>query len=290
MHIRKNHPQQIMLLMIIGLLVILCSCSDPCQEAVCLNGSVCVDGTCLCQEGYAGERCDQWIGTGSEAAEDTLPSHRCDAETITYNDYEYALIEIEGRCWFQEDLRTEHFSNGDPILRDPFISNWCWDNDEPDLTPRYLESYRNTSYEEEFGHIYNGYAVVDERNICPNGWHVATDVEWMEVEMSIGMPEEEALLRGSNRGFGLRPILVDENWGGTNDIGLSLNPTGVISGCAYYNIEEPEEEPAWLVYWTSSHYQTNSLYTRNFSNYVHDNIVKGTQSLNDGVNVRCVKD
>jgi hypothetical protein len=33
-------------------------CSDPCDDAVCLNGAICDDGDCLCINGYTGTNCE----------------------------------------------------------------------------------------------------------------------------------------------------------------------------------------------------------------------------------------
>jgi hypothetical protein len=31
---------------------------------------------------------------------------------------------------------------------------------------------------EEYGRLYNWYAITDSHNVCPAGWYVPTDVEW----------------------------------------------------------------------------------------------------------------
>lgn len=36
----------------------LAGCSDPCDDAVCLNGATCDDGTCICPLGFSGEHCE----------------------------------------------------------------------------------------------------------------------------------------------------------------------------------------------------------------------------------------
>ena len=33
------------------------SCSDPCKDVTCLNGGECVEGDCVCAEGYEGTDC-----------------------------------------------------------------------------------------------------------------------------------------------------------------------------------------------------------------------------------------
>ena len=39
----------------------------------------------------------------------------------------------------------------------------------------------------EYGRLYNWYAVDDVRGLCPSGWHVPTDGEWMTIEMALGL-------------------------------------------------------------------------------------------------------
>jgi len=32
-----------------------------------------------------------------------------------------------------------------------------------------------------YGYLYNGFAVRDERKICPSGWHVADNGDWFDL-------------------------------------------------------------------------------------------------------------
>ncbi|MEM9824366.1 MAG: hypothetical protein AAF985_24990 [Bacteroidota bacterium] len=47
------------LFMVIGTLAIIWtqSCSNPCQNTVCLNRGICIDGTCECLSGFSGDSC-----------------------------------------------------------------------------------------------------------------------------------------------------------------------------------------------------------------------------------------
>jgi len=40
-----------------------------------------------------------------------------------------------------------------------------------------------------YGRLYNGYTAVDSRGLCPSGWNVPTDGEFMMLEMELGMSE-----------------------------------------------------------------------------------------------------
>lgn len=59
-------------LVLVSLLAILFSCKDDCDDTICYNGGVCIDGSCDCPPGFFGEDCSS-----------TTPVN-CD-EVICYN-------------------------------------------------------------------------------------------------------------------------------------------------------------------------------------------------------------
>ena len=67
-----------------------------------------------------------------------------------------------------EDLNTNTFSNGESITQ----FAW-WDNNNNNEE----SAFRNNGP----AIYYNGYAVIDARNICPSGWHVPTIAEFTEM-------------------------------------------------------------------------------------------------------------
>ena len=87
-------------------------------------------------------------------------------------------------------MRNEHYANGDAIPGD--LSNSEWENaDDTNLGAQAI--YNNdVSNLADYGRLYNWYAVDDARGLCPSGWHVPTDGEFMTLEMELGMSESEA--------------------------------------------------------------------------------------------------
>jgi len=86
----------------------------------------------------------------------------------------YKTIQIGTQTWMAENLKTAHYRYGNPIPVVTDNTTWatlingatCWyDND-------------SASYDCPYGRLYNGYAVVDPRNVCPVGWHVPSNLEW----------------------------------------------------------------------------------------------------------------
>jgi uncharacterized protein (TIGR02145 family) len=84
---------------------------------------------------------------------------------------EYATININGRVWMASNLKTTKFSNGDPIPNLLKDSEWKKTNG-----PAYC-LFNNSIDNLDYGLLYNLAAIIDKRNVCPQGWHVPTKEE-----------------------------------------------------------------------------------------------------------------
>jgi len=94
----------------------------------------------------------------------------------------YQTITIGTQTWMAENLKVTHYRNGDPIITD-------WTS----YSGAYGVYNNNANNEvETYGNLYDWYAVNDSRNIAPEGWHVPTDEDWKELEISLGMSQSEA--------------------------------------------------------------------------------------------------
>jgi len=144
-------------------------------------------------------------------------------DLLSYEGHDYATVQIGDQCWFAENLRTEHYANGDAIPGE--LSNSEWSNaDDTNLGAQAV--YNNdVSNLADYGRLYNWYAVDDARGLCPSGWHVPTDGEFMTLEMELGMSESEANgigWRGTDQGTQMKSSASDSPaWNGTNTSGFS---------------------------------------------------------------------
>ena len=84
----------------------------------------------------------------------------------------YSTIVINGHEWMAENLKVSAIdtvviteAQDGPIWSSTYESAWCWPNSE-------------SSLECPYGKLYNFYVVLNEGNICPNGWHLSTDDDW----------------------------------------------------------------------------------------------------------------
>ncbi|MBT5270264.1 MAG: T9SS type A sorting domain-containing protein, partial [Candidatus Marinimicrobia bacterium] len=111
----------------------------------------------------------------------------------------YPTIQIGNQVWMAENLKVTHYRDGTAITNESDDDNWAA------LTTEAYCIYNNNAANEAnlFGALYNWYAVEDTRNIAPEGWHVPTEAEWKELEVTLGMDVIEANTygwRGTNEG------------------------------------------------------------------------------------------
>jgi len=103
------------------------------------------------------------------------------AQTVTDIDGNvYQTVTIGSQRWMAENLKTTHFSNGVAIATTTTAVNndynavyqWAY-NDDANLVPVY-------------GRLYTWPVAIDNRNVCPAGWRVPTDTDWVVLGNFLG--------------------------------------------------------------------------------------------------------
>ncbi len=207
--------------------------------------------------------------------------------SLTYDGRTYDLVEIGGQCWFADNLATDQYRNGDPIPTG--LDNTTWQN----TTAGAYAIYNNDPANDvTYGKLYNWYTTVDTRGLCPSGWHVPTDCEWMYLEGSLGMSVQQQELanvwRGTNEGGAMKTITnwISPNVGANDNSGLSVLPGGF-----RYDFGNYAALGTGGLLWTSSVFDSNSAWNRNLdganSLVLRDNT---GDRKHHGFSVRCLKD
>ncbi len=137
----------------------------------------------------------------------------------------YKTVVIGGQLWMKENLRTTRYSDGSSI---PNIVNY---DDWHSQTEGAFCWHKNDSANKKLGAIYNYYAIIDSRNVCPEGWHVPSDDEWKILEFNIGLPFQDLDkigMRGTDQGDKLK---ASTGWldsgNGNNIVGFSAFPSPI---------------------------------------------------------------
>ena len=229
-------------------------------------------------------------------------------DPVTYWDYDYATVLIGDQCWFAENLRTELYTNGDSLVAELNENEWASTTSGATAVFGEGNSSCSNSYTlyhdpcdemwalDTYGRLYNGIAVVDERSLCPHGWHVPNDLEWMVLESTLGMTDEEIImsgLRGTNQGEQLK---ATEGWNSEID-GMSGSNTSGFSGLpGGYRYEEGSFNFAgYYGFWWSSTQHGEGAWFRGLNAELEDGLTYKVRrsdefTIQNGFSVRCIKD
>ena len=194
----------------------------------------------------------------------TLPGQSCNGvSTVTDIDGNfYQGIQIGTQCWLQSNLKVSKYQNGD--------------------IAQYSIYNTNIANDSLFGKLYNYNSVVDERGLCPTGWHVPTDAEWTTLENQLG---------GSNlAGRALKSTAMQPTPGGWNPPNMGATNSSFFTGLpggwkgnVGYNYLGLAG--AW---WSTSFSTGNNAWMR----FLHSDVVffaKNYHPFTDEFSVRCLK-
>lgn len=200
------------------------------------------------------------------------------AQTVTdVEGNSYKTVVIGNQTWMAENLRTTKYNNGVSLnlLADsakwinPYrIDGYCWyNNDESNKT--------------KYGALYN-WEVVGKGNICPFGWHVPSEQDWIYLIMQLGGYDEVAVkLKATG----------SEHWTNrtleiTNESGFTALPAGGRLD-SYF-----ENEGNYAYFWSrTKKWMDGWAYPIAFELSDYSNSFYGTTFFSSyGCSIRCIKD
>ncbi len=211
----------------------------------------------------------------------------CGGQTsLAYDGRTYDLVEIGGQCWFADNLATDQYRNGNLIPTG--LDNTTWQNTTSGAFAIYNNNPANDA---TYGKLYNWYTTVDSRGLCPTGWHVPTDCEWMYLEGSLGMTVQQQELantwRGNTEGGEMKATTnwLSPNTGATNSSGFTALPGGFCDDVGAY-----DGIGISGLWWSSTENDSNYAWYRGLHYFY--SIVGRDYDVNkqNGISVRCVRD
>jgi uncharacterized protein (TIGR02145 family) len=206
-------------------------------------------------------------------------SLKSQAQTVTDIDGNvYKTVTIGKQVWMAENLKVTHYRNGKAI---PLVTdNAAWN---ALTTPAYCYYNNDTSNIAIYGCLYNWYAVIDSNNICPKGWHMPSDSEWMELVTYLGGIR---VAGGKMKEAGTK-YWTEPNEGATDESGFTALPGGLRgNGGAFWN----EDVEAGIGGCWSSTVEGNNTYSW-MVHYSDAKIMRSQSHSNaNGLSIRCIKD
>lgn len=222
----------------------------------------------------------------------------CDPFTDSRDGNSYQVVQIGDQCWMAENLKYLPSVVGPGTGSETTPYYYVYEYYGTDINAAKANSYYNT-----YGVLYNWRAAINGTSssnsnpsgingICPSGWHLPSDAEWCELEMALGMEENQANsfgYRGTNEGSKLadNETLWEPGY-------LSFNiDFGKSEFCALpggqrdiYNLFSTIGELG--LFWSSS--ETSSLGIFRSISYNNPKANRFMINYDSGFSVRCVKD
>jgi uncharacterized protein (TIGR02145 family) len=189
----------------------------------------------------------------------------------------YKTVTIGNQVWMAENLKTTKYRNGDLIETTPpgySISG--------ESTPKYQWAYnRDESNVATYGRLYTWYAATDSRNICPIGWHLPNNRDWITLRDFLGGDNNAGgQLKAKGTSFWNSP-----NTGATNGTGFTALPGGL---CHYGAFDQIGKSGFW---WSAASFESTT-WEAYFIGMGSDTglIYINIDNMKEGFSIRCVKD
>lgn len=201
-----------------------------------------------------------WFDAGSVSKENRVFS------TSDYDGNIYYGVPILTKNWLTSNLKTTHFNNGDAI---PYVEN---DADWAALTtPAYCYPNGDASLVEEFGLLYNWYAVNDSRGISPDGYKVPEYADFTSIGVSGGSLKNKY-------------EFASPNTGATDLYGFNSRPVTYRYSTGLYS---PVNHNFHVV-WTNTSTSTTDARSE-YTIYSSSTLFGQSGSKKNGYSVRCIK-
>ncbi len=202
----------------------------------------------------------------------------------------YDTIQIGDQLWMSENLKVSHYRDGTPILSLEAAEAWTGA-----LSGSYCYYDNNDSNFDTYGALYNWYATADTHNLAPEGWHLPTDDEWTELELALGLNQDEVDDVGI-RGYDLGSKLAGRGdlWENASlEENTEFGTSGFMALPAGYRTYSGEflYMGTRSFFWSATETSANHAWSRLLSfHYSAINRTAGNYGKGCALAIRCVKD
>lgn len=218
----------------------------------------------------------------------------------------YKTIIIGNQEWMAENLKVTHYPDGSPMKLVEDELKWV---ELGDLShwEQGAYCYYNNNSSSVYGALYSWTAATnnktssgypsDVQGICPEGWYVPGDMDWIKLLMNLGMDYSSAKATGYNGTGQGSQLAGEEGYPGLwNPGGLKENSAFGSSGFNGLPGGYRDDRDGAFVYqhefglwWTSTMYENEPNFRTFAIKYSDPRIDHYYHSRTQGISVRCVR-
>jgi uncharacterized protein (TIGR02145 family) len=183
----------------------------------------------------------------------------------------FELIEIGGNNWMKHNLDVDQFQNGDLLLETKTISEWQFAIQNE--IPAYCYYNNDINSGQEYGRLYNWYAVNDKRNLSPEGFKIPSIYDWYNIIKELGGLSASIKCNNSWKN-NCTEIIKNQ---------FRLKPGGGRNIAGFFNLLGINGN-----WWCSTEYDKDYAYMIFMSAYLAE-IYNYISAKGSGLSVRCIK-
>jgi uncharacterized protein (TIGR02145 family) len=191
----------------------------------------------------------------------------------------YKTVTIGTQQWMAENLKVSKYSDGTVIPNVTDNTEW-----QDNTTGAWSNCNNSDSLGEIYGKLYNWYAVSKttngNKNVCPTGWHVPTDVEWTFLTDYLG---------GLTVAGGKLKEVGTSSWNSPNTDATNTSLFSALPGGGRLNYGFSGDIGDYGYWWSSVEDDTDdarSHLLNYYSGYAH----RLNSNKSYGLSVRCLRD
>ena len=180
----------------------------------------------------------------------------------------YTVIKIKDQLWFESNLNTTRYTNGDKIQIAKKASKWVKQDSLPQCAQHRIKNHKTT--------YYNWYVINDKRGVCPTGWKVPSQKDFNELIQALGGTEKA--------GIRLKNLVV---WGDTT----KLKETNVFNAIPTGFMEvtgKLTQENIRACWWSKDAQYKETAYSYSIGN-MGEHIIRDKFYKKQGNTIRCMK-
>jgi uncharacterized protein (TIGR02145 family) len=180
----------------------------------------------------------------------------------------YTTIKIKDQLWFESNLKTTRYTNGDKILNAKNASKWL----KYDSLPQYMQQ----KLKNDKANYYNWYVINDKRGVCPSGWKVPSQKDFNELILSLGGSEKAGLKMKNLMAWGDTTKMIETTI-------FNALPAGFIEISGILN-----QENIRACWWSMDEQYRETAYSYSIGN-MGTHIIRDKFYKKQGNSIRCMK-
>jgi uncharacterized protein (TIGR02145 family) len=180
-------------------------------------------------------------------------------------------VKIGNQIWQTKNLSVDKFANGDQIFHAQTSEDWEMASEKK--MPAWCFYDDDEEIEQNYGRLYNWYAVTDPRGLAPAGYKIPTEQDWEELIEALGGDMKAGLLLKGNELYW--------NFDDEDATGFLALPGGVCNEGSCWDKGE------WGCWWSSSESDKGEAYAFHLSDNFEE-AGMGCDDKNWALSVRCM--